>query len=94
MGAPAAPESCHHPPWYRHQVGRTLAIELIRRRSASRKAETLLERPSLAEPMDTMAKAAKRKVERAEEPSPKSLMARLAALQAEFAAKLQKQEKK
>ena len=44
--------------------------------------------------MDTMAKAAKRKIERAEEPSPKSLMDRLAALQAEFAAKLQKQEKK
>ena len=44
--------------------------------------------------MDTMAKAAKRKVERAQEPSPKSLMDRLAALQAEFAAKLQKQEKK
>ncbi len=43
---------------------------------------------------DAVAKAAKRKVERAQEPSPKSLMDRLAALQAEFAAKLQKQEKK
>ena len=43
---------------------------------------------------ETMAKVAKRKVERAEEPSPKSLMDRLAALQAEFAAKLQKQDKK
>ena len=31
-----------------------------------------------------MAKAAKRKVEKTEEPSPKSLMARLAALQAEY----------
>ena len=44
-----------------------------------------------------MAKAAKRKIEMAEEPSPTSptsLMARLAALQAEFAAKLQKQDKK
>jgi hypothetical protein len=41
-----------------------------------------------------MAKAAKRKIEMAEEPSPKSLMARLAALQAEFAAKLQKQDRK
>lgn len=41
-----------------------------------------------------MAKAAKRKVERTEEPSPKSLMARLAALQAEFAAKVQKQQSK
>jgi hypothetical protein len=42
-----------------------------------------------------MAEAAKRQAERAqEEPSPKSLMDRLAALQAEFAAKLQKQAKK
>lgn len=41
-----------------------------------------------------MAKAAKRKVERAEETSPKSLMDRLAALQEEFAAQLQKQENK
>jgi hypothetical protein len=39
-----------------------------------------------------VAKAAKRKVETPEAPSPASLMARLAALQAEFAAKLQKQE--
>ena len=38
-----------------------------------------------------VAKAAKRKIERVEEPSPRSLMARLAALQAEFAAKLQNQ---
>ncbi len=37
-----------------------------------------------------MAKAAKRKIVKAEEPSPKSLMARLAALQAEFAANVQK----
>jgi hypothetical protein len=66
---------------------------LIRRRSASRKQADLLERPSL-EPEDVMAKAAKRKIELPEEPSPKSLMARLAALQAEFAAKLQKQDKK
>jgi hypothetical protein len=41
-----------------------------------------------------MAKAAKRKVERAEEPAPRSLMDRLAALQAEFAAQLRKQEQK
>lgn len=41
-----------------------------------------------------MAKAAKRKVERAEEPSPKSLMERLAALQEEFAAQIQKQIQK
>ena len=39
-----------------------------------------------------MAKAAKRKIAKPEEPSPKSLMARLAALQAEFAAKVRKQE--
>lgn len=39
---------------------------------------------------DAVAKAAKRKIERVEEP--KSLMARLAALQAEFAAKLQNQD--
>lgn len=39
-----------------------------------------------------MAKAARRKVEKTGEPSPQSLMARLAALQAEFAAKLQKLE--
>jgi hypothetical protein len=39
------------------------------------------------------AKTAKRKIKKAEEPSPKSLMARLAALQAEFAAQIEKQEK-
>jgi hypothetical protein len=40
-----------------------------------------------------MAKATKRKIKKADESSPKSLMARLAALQAEFAAQLEKQEK-
>lgn len=41
-----------------------------------------------------MGNAAKKKAERVDEPSPKSLMARLAALQAEFAAKVQDQDKK
>lgn len=41
-----------------------------------------------------MAKAAKRKIERLEEPSPKSLMARLAVLHEEFVAKLQKEREK
>ena len=40
-----------------------------------------------------MAKA-KRKTDKVEEPSPKSLMARLSALQEEFAAKLQKELQK
>jgi len=71
-----------------------IELGVIWRPSASRKPAALLERPSLAETEDAVAKAAKRKIERAEEPSPKSLMDRLAALQAEFAAKLQKQEKK
>ena len=41
-----------------------------------------------------MAKAAKRKIKKTEETSPKSLMARLAALQAEFAAEIEKREQK
>jgi hypothetical protein len=69
------------------------ATNLIRKRSASRKQADLLDSPPL-EPEGVMAKAAKRTIEVAQEPSPKSLMARLAALQAEFAAKLQKQDKK
>jgi hypothetical protein len=41
-----------------------------------------------------MAKAAKKEVEATREPSPKSLMQRLAALQKEFAAKLKEPDKK
>ena len=41
-----------------------------------------------------MAKAAKRKVVKVEEPQPKSLMERLAALQKEFAATIEEQAKK
>ena len=41
-----------------------------------------------------MARAAKKKVAKAEEPSPRSLMERLAALQREFAAAVEKQKAK
>jgi hypothetical protein len=41
-----------------------------------------------------MAKAAKRKIAKAQETSPKSLMERLAALQKEFAAKVEEEAKK
>jgi hypothetical protein len=41
-----------------------------------------------------MARAAKKKIVKAEEPSPRSLMERLAALQREFAAEIEKQKAK
>ena len=41
-----------------------------------------------------MAKAAKRKIVKAQETSPQSLMERLAALQREFAAKVEEEGKK
>ena len=41
-----------------------------------------------------MARAAKKKVAKAEEPSPRSLMERLAALQQEFVAEIEKQKQK
>jgi len=66
---------------------------VIHRRSASRKRAGLLG-VSVARTGGAMARAAKKKIAKADEPSPRSLMERLAALQQEFAAEIEKQKQK